>query len=57
MRASHHVEVRKSWDKIVESQKCVEVVKNKTLIVHTVNITPIPGVSNRDMVEKKFKFT
>jgi hypothetical protein len=57
MQTALHFDLRKSWDKMIKERKVVTVSKAKTLIAHTVNENPIPGLANRDQLEKFFKFS
>ena len=56
MEVRHNTDLRHKWEPTFKSSENLHVEKGKTLIFTEVTKSGIPGVSERDMVNKKLSF-
>ena len=57
MRAINNCDERCSFDTTVKSSRVLSLAsKNKMIVLHQENNSPLPMISNRDFVEKRIKF-
>lgn len=56
VRACHHAEEKKSWDKDLEQAEAFDLINGKIILWYQRNKSAVKMINQRDFLEKKIKF-